>query len=87
MAPWDEVAGSFDLEFGHMPPEVVRRRRLSRRQTPKDALNKVGDPGIFPDLDDLEGSLNRENSSIFPLDAGTPGQRSNLFATPDFVDQ
>ncbi|KAL8633735.1 hypothetical protein Q9189_000471 [Teloschistes chrysophthalmus] len=67
-APWSEIAGSYDLDFGRAIPtnKTVQRRGL----------------GFFKDL--LTGDSDTSKSASFPLSVGTPGVSTAIVSTSVF---
>lgn len=91
-APWDQVAGTFDLDFGRLePPKGARRRRLRRWGPLDDALESLGDiaegakdaaTGALNTVGDAFaniGDADLEKAVTFAVSAGKPGARSNIF--------
>lgn len=65
--PWSEVAGSYDLDFGHAI-SIPQAHRLKQR-------GLWGDAGHF-----LTGNLNDTSETIsFNISAGQQGQRTNIY--------
>lgn len=87
-APWSDVAGTYDLDFGRAiaSPKASRRRGLIGDIG--DAVNHVtdtitdtlGDAGDFI----LHGDADFSKSVTFPVNVGTPGQVNEIVATTLF---
>ncbi|KAI9811948.1 MAG: hypothetical protein M1832_000653 [Thelocarpon impressellum] len=81
-APWDDVAGTYDLDFGKVADPSVARRLRARNllddalETVKDAADAVGDA-----VGDV-GDANLAKSVTFGIGVGTAGQRSTIFKEP-----
>ena len=72
---WSEVAGSYDLSFGHTAP--VPRADHLRRGLIDDAENMGKD--IREDYTDKKhGDFNESGSKSFSLDAGRPNERRHI---------
>ncbi|KAI9799884.1 MAG: hypothetical protein M1833_003806 [Piccolia ochrophora] len=89
-APWDEIAGTFDLDFGSVSQESIVRRELNapRGWGPlDDALDKLGDVaegakdvvGSVVDKFEDVGDLDIPKSVSFGVNAGSSGQRTTLY--------
>lgn len=84
--PWEEVAGTFDIEFKAVKAEAPIRRRLGRRgfsdfidsavDTFEDTVNDVVE--FVGDAFERIGDANVKKSSSFDWKAGTPNKRSNI---------
>ena len=83
-APWSEVAGTFDLDFGKAYP-YSRAQSLHRRGFLDDVKGGISDTG-----DDLESGLkDARNANLYNFDGsrsvtfnvgvGQEGQRSNIY--------
>lgn len=77
-APWSDIAGTYDLDFGRaiQPKKASRRRGLLDRIT-----NAVSNTGDFI----LNGNADFSKSINFPVSVGTPGVVTNVVNTTLFV--
>lgn len=66
-APWSEVAGTYDINFGHILPKPKGARGLKNR----GLLSGIG--GI------LQGDLEFSKSATFSVAVGQEGQRTNIY--------
>ncbi|KAI9802720.1 MAG: hypothetical protein M1825_002742 [Sarcosagium campestre] len=98
-APWKEVAGTFDLDFGKISrPKPQRRQRVVRGffddladaasgivDDIGDGLEDVGDEivNLGEGVLDL-GDVELTKSASFDISAGTPGQRTNILGISAF---
>ena len=74
---WSEVAGSYDLSFGHTA-SIPRADRLKRGFV-DDVKNKGKD--IAKDYTDVKhGDFDESGRSSFSLDAGQPNERRNILS-------
>ena len=74
---WSEVAGSYDLSFGHAAP-VPQADRLKRGLV--DDVKSIG-KSIGQDFTDVKhGNFNESGSNQFNLDAGHPNERMNILS-------
>lgn len=69
-APWEDVSGTFDIDFGHITPY---------QKTPQLKERGLGD--VFGGIGDtLQGNFDETKSANFDVSAGTKGQRSNIYS-------
>ena len=80
MVPWSEVAGSYELNFGHAI-SIHQPKRLQDRGWWDDVENAGNDTENAAEaaLDTAGGSLNKSQSASFPISAGQPNQRTTIF--------
>lgn len=64
--PLSEVAGSYELGFGHVIPTKQARQ--------------LQDRGLLHDA--IKGETNDSSSANFPISKGQPNQRMNIFTDP-----
>ncbi|KAL8832721.1 MAG: hypothetical protein Q9170_004765 [Blastenia crenularia] len=84
LAPWSDVAGTYDLDFGRAvtSPKASRRRGLisSIKGIGNKITGAVGDAGDFL----LNGDADLSKSVTFPVSIGTPGVPNDIVATTLF---
>lgn len=67
--PWSEVAGSYDLNFGHA--------------IPAPHLRQLHDRGLLGDvINTTKGDYNNSKSANFPIKAGQQKQPMNILTDP-----
>ena len=72
-APWSDVAGTYDLDFGQAIP-YQKPQRVKERGFWGDIENVGKDV-----LDAATGSVDLSKTVNFPMDIGHQGQRTNIF--------
>ncbi|KAK0508611.1 hypothetical protein JMJ35_008887 [Cladonia borealis] len=72
-APWSDVAGTYDLDFGQAVL-VQQPQRLTKRGFWGDVVNVGKDV-----LDAATGSADLSKSVTFPVNAGQQGQRTSIY--------
>ncbi|KAL8957970.1 MAG: hypothetical protein Q9193_004880, partial [Seirophora villosa] len=76
-APWSDIAGTYDLDFGR----AIQPKKVSRRRGLFDTIsNAVGNTGDFI----LNGDADFSKSVNFPVSVGTPGVVTNVVNTTLF---
>lgn len=92
-APWSDVAGTYDLDFGkfHAPPAVTKRLlQHSRRNLLDDAINAAGEikDGVVDAAQAVGdqfakiGDFDIQKSITFDIGVGKAGQKTNIFTDP-----
>ena len=72
-APWSDVAGTYDLDFGQAIP-YQKSQRFKERGLWGDIENVGKDV-----LDTATGSIDLSKTVNFPMNIGQQGQRTNIF--------
>ncbi len=72
-APWSDVAGTYDIDFGQAIP-YQKPQQLRERGFLGDIVNFGKDV-----LDAASGSADLSQSVKFPMNIGQPGQRTNIY--------
>lgn len=80
MVPWSEVAGSYELNFGHAI-SIHQHKHLRDRNWWDNVENAGNDTENAAEaaLDTAEGNYNKSQSASFPISAGQPNQRTTIF--------
>ncbi|KAI4267357.1 MAG: hypothetical protein LQ337_008391 [Flavoplaca oasis] len=90
-APWSDVAGTYDLDFGRAAmPQPGSHSGPQRRgllgdifNGVKDVIGGVGD--VISDVGDvLSGDIAFDKSANFPVTIGVPGENHPIINTPPF---
>ena len=80
-APWSDVAGTYDLDFGQAIP-YQQPQRLKERSIWGDIVNVGKDV-----LDAATGSTDLSKTVSFPVNVGQQGQRTNIYTDDQYVSQ
>ncbi|KAI9848432.1 MAG: hypothetical protein M1837_000227 [Sclerophora amabilis] len=83
ISAWSEVAGTYDLDFGHLQQAPNARRRQRRQDILSEigeGINEVVDEGIdeVKDTFESQGNAKMDESVTFDVTAGTPGEKTNI---------
>ncbi|KAL8897321.1 MAG: hypothetical protein Q9207_007269 [Kuettlingeria erythrocarpa] len=83
-APWSDVAGTYDLDFGRAIPAAKTTRRRGLFDSIKKGVAKVGDAVGKVGNAVINGDADFSKSITFPVNVGTPGVSSEIINTKLF---